>query len=102
MTRARLLVLAAVLVLGRGPSWAEDDRVVEEPAAPQAQTEQQHLIDLGANFDANLFEQGGNGWVLRGGNANIVVAPQGQLFLNGRRGPPPHDGGGEPAPRARR
>jgi hypothetical protein len=85
MSRSRWILLAAVLVFGRGPTWAEDDRVIEEPPAPQAQADQQHLIDLGANFDANLFEQGGNGWVLRGGNANIVVAPQGQLILNGRR-----------------
>ena len=73
----------AALVLVGMPVWAEDDRVVEEPPAPQAQGEQQHLIDLGTNFDANLFEQQGNGWVLRG-NANIVM-PQGQLILNGRR-----------------
>ena len=73
----------AALVLVGMPVWAEDDRVVEEPPAPQAQGEQQHLIDLGTNFDANLFEQQGNGWVLRG-NANIVM-PQEQLILNGRR-----------------
>ena len=85
MSRSRWMGLAVLCMLSRGPTWAEDDRVVEEPPAPQAQADQQHLIDLGANFDANLFEQGGNGWVLRGGNANVVVAPQGQLILNGRR-----------------
>jgi len=85
MSRSRWMGLAVLCMLGRGPTWAEDDRVVEEPPAPQAQADQQHLIDLGANFDANLFEQGGNGWVLRGGNANVLVAPQGQLILNGRR-----------------
>ena len=84
MRRAWPVWECAALVLFGVPAWAEDDRVVEEPPAPQAQAEQQHLIDLGANFDANLFEQGGNGWVLRG-NANVVVAPQGQLILNGRR-----------------
>jgi len=67
------------------PSVAEDDRVVEEPVAAQAQAEQQHLIDLGANFDANLFEQQGNGWVLRGG-ANNQVQLQGRvrMIVNGR------------------
>ena len=85
MSPSRRIWTCAALLIGCGSAWAEDDRVVEEPPAPQAQTEQQHLIDLGANFDANLFEQGGNGWVLRGGNANIVMAPQGQLILNGRR-----------------
>lgn len=75
----------AAVVLAGVPAWAEDDRVVEEPPVPQAEAEQQHLIDLGANFDANLFEQGGNGWVLRGGNANVVMAPQGRLILNGRQ-----------------
>lgn len=85
MRRAWSAWECAALVLVGVPAWAEDDRVIEEPPAPQAQADQQHLIDLGANFDANLFEQGGNGWVLRGGNANVVVAPQGQLILNGRR-----------------
>ena len=75
----------AAFVIAGVPAWAEDDRIVEEPPVPQADAEQQHLIDLGANFDANLFEQGGNGWVLRGGNANIVMAPQGRLILNGRQ-----------------
>lgn len=77
------------------PAWAlglflvavvrgEDDHVIDEPAAPPSQNDpQQHLIDLGANFDANLFEQPGNGWVLRGGD-NIVMN-QGRLILgNGR------------------
>lgn len=82
MGRLRLVACVAVLLLGV-PTWAEDDRVVEEQPAAQPQGEQQHLIDLGSNFDANLFEQGGNGWVLRG-NANVAMQ-QAQLFLNGRR-----------------
>jgi hypothetical protein len=83
MRRVRRLWECAALVLVGSPAWAEDDRVIEEPPTPQAQGEQQHLIDLGTNFDANLFEQQGNGWVLRG-NANVVM-PHGQLILNGRR-----------------
>lgn len=58
---------------------ADDDRAVEEPAAGPAAVEQQHLIELGANFDANLFEQAGNGWVLRGNGPRVI--------LPGRRSP---------------
>ena len=61
----------------------EDDRVLEEPAAARTEAEQQqNLIDLGANFDANLFEQQGNGWVLRGNNVGLQL--QGRLIINGR------------------
>ena len=61
----------------------EDDRVLEEPAAARTEAEQQqNLIDLGANFDANLFEQQGNGWVLRGNNGGLQL--QGRLIINGR------------------
>jgi len=70
-------------VCAAGPALAEDDRVVEEPSAAQAQADQQHLIDLGANFDANLFEQQGNGWVLRGGNG-IQVQGRVRMIVNGR------------------
>ena len=80
------VVGAAVAVwLGGGVATvcpAADDRVVEAatPDAQQADANQ-HFIDLGANFDANLFEQQGNGWVLRGGNGLQV---QGRLVINGR------------------
>jgi tRNA U34 5-carboxymethylaminomethyl modifying enzyme MnmG/GidA len=69
--------LADTLVRG------EDDRVLEEPAVARTEAEQQqNLIDLGANFDANLFEQQGNGWVLRGNNVGLQL--QGRLIINGR------------------
>lgn len=76
-------LLAAVLVAAA--ARGEDDHVVDQPGPAATQAEQQHLIDLGANFDANLFEQQGNGWVLRG-DANVNVIQGGQLLLgNGRR-----------------
>lgn len=76
------LVVGALAIAGGAAGRAADDRVVEapRPAAQQAE-ENQHLIDLGVNFDANLFEQQGNGWVLRGGNGLQV---QGRLVINGR------------------
>jgi hypothetical protein len=86
--RPRRLVAARLLLVGlaaveAGRSMAEDDRVVEEPTAAQAQADQQHLIDLGANFDANLFDQQGNGWVLRGGQG-IQVQGRVRMMVNGR------------------
>ncbi len=76
------LVAAVLVPVACATCPAADDRVVEavRPEARQAE-ENQHLIDLGANFDANLFEQQGNGWVLRGGNGLQV---QGRLVINGR------------------
>ena len=45
---------------------AEDDAVRAEGAAGDRQAGQEgNLVDLGANFDANVFEQTGAGWVLR-------------------------------------
>lgn len=59
----------ATMLLGAaaGPASAVDDEVTAEPPAGQAVAAQPHQVDLGANFDANLFEQHGNGWVLRSG-----------------------------------
>ncbi|MFM7206544.1 MAG: hypothetical protein ACKO4T_07750 [Planctomycetaceae bacterium] len=78
--RACLLV-PCIAALARGA----DDHVIEQAEAAPVASEQQHQIDLGANFDANLFEQQGNGWVLRG-NVNLVAPVGRQLILgNGRR-----------------
>ncbi len=75
------LWVAATIVVGFGV-WAEDDHVIEPAEAVSPQSEQQPAIDLGANFDANLFEQQGNGWVLRN---QVNVRLQRQVFLgNGR------------------
>ena len=55
----------------------EDDRVLEEPAVARTEAEQQqNLIDLGANFDANLFEQQGNGRVVM--NRGRPIAAEGE------------------------
>ncbi|MFM7135579.1 MAG: hypothetical protein ACKO1M_00715 [Planctomycetota bacterium] len=61
--RSLLAPLAAVLVVG-GAAAATDDDVILEAGPEAGGMRQPHLIDLGANFDANLFEQRG-GWVLR-------------------------------------
>jgi hypothetical protein len=50
-----------------GTAGALDDQVAPEPVAALNNDQQPHQVDLGANFDANLFEQHGNGWVLRSG-----------------------------------
>lgn len=90
----RLAALA--LVLTAATARGEDDRVVEESTAAATQAEQQqHLIDLGANFDANLFEQQGNGWVLRGDNGLQI---HGQVIVNGRRIQVPRPAGDEEPP----
>ena len=70
-TRWRRLAAAIgglALAAGRPPlAAAADDEVVAEPQGLDAGIQQPHRVDLGANFDANLFEQHGNGWVLRSG-----------------------------------
>lgn len=58
--------LAAVLACC-GSAGAIDDDVVLDAGPDEGGIRQPHLIDLGANFDANLFDQRGNGWVLRSG-----------------------------------
>ena len=60
-------LLAAVLVCC--PAGAVDDDVVVDED-PVAAARHQNLIDLGANFDANLFEQA-NGLVIRGGGMRL-------------------------------
>jgi hypothetical protein len=56
---------------------AADDRIAEERDATGGEP-QRNPIDLGANFDVNLFEQQG-GWVIRGGPQvqRILVSPTG-------------------------
>jgi hypothetical protein len=57
-------LLAAVIVCC--PVGAVDDDIVVDED-PVAAVRQQNLIDLGTNFDSNLFEQQGNSWALRSG-----------------------------------
>jgi len=53
---------AGVAMLAAGRVAAEDDRVGGEG---EEQAEQQdNLVNLGANFDTNVFEQVGGGWVI--------------------------------------
>jgi len=59
--------LALAVVWGASARAADDQ--VEVAAEPGETVNAPHLVDLGANFDANLFEQRGNGWVVRGGPA---------------------------------
>ena len=57
-------------------SWADDEVIADE--SPDAQPEREvHLVDLGSNFDTNLFERNGNSWTIRGGG---VV----RIQVNGR------------------
>lgn len=62
----RLAAAAAIALL---PAVrADDDGVREAGAAGEQQAEQEgNLVDLGANFDTNVFEQTGGGWVIRQG-----------------------------------
>ncbi|MBM4021105.1 MAG: hypothetical protein FJ284_02475 [Planctomycetes bacterium] len=64
----RALVVIPLLAAGR-PVPAVDDQIVGEAAADQEGQRQPHMLDLGMNFDANLFEHRGNSWVVRGGPA---------------------------------
>ena len=83
-TWGRAWVAVATLVLwpvARG----EDDKAVDDvsPAAQQMQEQQQgNRIDLGANFDTNVFQQTGNGFSL----------------THGRRRPSPTGGDGDQVP----
>lgn len=90
---AAVIVAVAVTVWWTAASRAEDDRAVEEAVASQPPAEQQ-LVDLGVNFDANLFESQGSGWVLRRDNGGQAF---GRIMVNGRQIAPPA-AGDEPRP----
>jgi len=52
-------------VLAAGGAVADDDTVRAAGRPGDEQAEQQgNLVDLGANFDTNVFEQAGGGWVI--------------------------------------
>jgi hypothetical protein len=70
LRRAAGLAVAAALVAA-GPR-ADDDVVRDVGAAGEELAEQDgNRVDLGANFDANVFEQPEGGWVLREGAAAV-------------------------------
>ncbi len=58
-----LISLPTAVLIAR----AADDDILAEASPLEGGSRQPHMIDLAMNFDANLFEQRGNGWVVRGG-----------------------------------
>jgi len=68
--------LLAGLLMPVAVRAADDDIIVEPDAANAADSRGAHLIDLGSNFDANLFDQRGNGWVIRGGGPGAAADAQ--------------------------
>ncbi|MFM9059169.1 MAG: hypothetical protein ACKOSQ_08605 [Planctomycetaceae bacterium] len=72
-----VVALLVALALAAAPR-AEDDTVQPAGAATGQQAEQEaNLVDLEANFDTNVFEQPGGGWVIRNGVHVGVRAPAG-------------------------
>lgn len=63
-----LVALLACSAAGAG----DDDVVVDDDLA--ATVRQPNMIDLGANFDTNLFEQQGQAWVMRTGTGRDARA----------------------------
>jgi hypothetical protein len=59
-----------------------DDEVLADETPENTAQRQPHVIDLGVNFDTNLFDRNGNSWTIRGGN----VAIRGQIVRGGRGG----------------
>ena len=78
--RTSFVMLAAISFGGvlpaTGPAAARaaDDDVVVSDVEVDPSVRQPHLVNLGTNFDANLFEQHGNGWVLRGDAMQRIAA----------------------------
>ena len=63
--RGRILIgTLAMLFVSCGLVVASDDDVVDDSGPAEGGQREPHQIDLGSNFDANLFEQRG-GWMLR-------------------------------------
>ena len=62
-------MLGMMLLATPGAARGEDDRVESPDDQAAAGARDANLVDLGANFDANVFDQRGDGWMLRG---NVV------------------------------
>jgi len=72
ITRWLAAITLAVLLVEPPAVRAADDSVEDGPAkAADRGQEVGNLIDLGQNFDANVFEQAGGGWTLRGGGLRV-------------------------------
>jgi hypothetical protein len=69
-TAVCLISLVAAAPLAR----AADDEIVAESVPAAGGPRQPHMIDLAMNFDANLFEQRGDGWVIRGASGRRDAA----------------------------
>jgi len=65
-TRGRML-LAACVWMAAATARAEDDRLEDAPRTGAAVRPEQNLVDLGQNFDSNLFDQAAGGWTVRPG-----------------------------------
>jgi len=72
-----VVVLGSLLSLESSRLEAADDDVIVADIQEGPSVRQPHMVNLGTNFDANLFEQHGNGWVLRGnrGQPSPVASP---------------------------
>lgn len=79
-----IVVLLAATLVWCGSAVAIDDDVIREAGPEEGGQRQPHLIDLGANFDANLFEQRG-GWVLRSGEGHEPANPRASPALERAR-----------------
>lgn len=78
-------IAVVVCLVGQSPAMADDEVLSEESAENQAR-QQPHMIDLGVNFDSNLFERNANTWVIQGAmqlnggirqNGGVVILEQG-------------------------
>ena len=77
-----LISLVAAAPLAR----SADDEIVDEATPDGSGSRQPHMIDLAANFDANVFEQRGNGWVIRGASGpRDAAAPRSPVLEKGRQ-----------------
>jgi hypothetical protein len=65
--RSSCVAVVAALAVWPGGLWAADDRVRPADEAAAEQADESNLVDLGAMFDTNLFEQPGGGWVIQQG-----------------------------------
>lgn len=72
--------LLVVILAWSAPSLADDEVITDE--SPDAQTERQaHLVDLGSNFDTNLFDRNGNSWTIRGGRGAVRILVNGAVAV---------------------
>lgn len=81
------VALLAVAVLGHAPCRSDDEVITDE--SPEAQMERQaHLVDLGSNFDTNLFDRNGNSWTIRGGGVVRIAINGGVVVQNAEQREP--------------